>query len=156
MSPMMDLVAGDRREIVLVLAVDDVDALADVERFPAHLAFGAGLDPTWLDLFSEAVRAVTGLADPVDFLDARLELRDAAAGERTVERVDPSWTLAVAALSSADLDAIAARWLDLIAEEQGGLAADERSWLRELTGRIVAFARAAEPAADVVFAWSVT
>src|SRR4051794_20856963 len=90
MSSLMDLVAGDARDIALALAVDDPASFADPDRFTAHLSLGAGLDPTWLDLFSEAVRSVTAQGAPVDFLDARSEL-DGAAGttERIIERVDP-------------------------------------------------------------------
>ena len=48
-------------------------------------------DPTWLDLFSQAVRAVTGRDGPADFLDARAELDGPGdAGDRTVERIDPA------------------------------------------------------------------
>ena len=54
--------------------LDDLAALDDRRRFPAHLALGGGLDPTWLDLFSEAARTVTGADGPADFIDARLEL----------------------------------------------------------------------------------
>ena len=38
MVALMDLVAGDAREILLVLSVDDTAALADRARFDAHLA----------------------------------------------------------------------------------------------------------------------
>jgi hypothetical protein len=154
MPPLMDLVAGDRREILLVLAVEDWDAFADPGRFPSHLALGGGLDPTWLDLFSEAARRVTGRPDPVDFLDARLELRDAVASERTVERIDAGWIAAVAALRAAELDAVAGRWIDLLEEDLGLFAAEEKPWIRELVGQLVGFARSAAGAPDVLFAWS--
>ena len=74
----MDLVAGDVRDIVLALSIDDVKAFDDPDRFVAHLPLGGGLDPTWLDLFAEAVRSVTGFDDLTDFLDARIELDGAA------------------------------------------------------------------------------
>ena len=74
MGSLMDLVAGDARDILLALTVDDVAGLDDPDRFRAHLALGGGLDPTWLDLFSEAVRSVTGGEGPTDFLDARSDL----------------------------------------------------------------------------------
>ena len=54
---LMDLVAGKAKEILLVIGLDDLAALDDRRRFPAHVALGGGLDPTWLDLFAEAVRA---------------------------------------------------------------------------------------------------
>ena len=154
MAPLMDLVAGDRREILLVLAVEDWDAFADRERFPSHLSLGGGLDPDWLDRFSEAARRVTGRPDPVDFIVARLELRDAAVSERTVERIDAAWIAAVAALESGELDAVAGRWIDLLEEDLGAFAAEEKPWIRELVGQLVGFARSDEGARDVVFAWS--
>ena len=61
MSRLMDLVAGDAREILLVIGTDDLAALDEPGRFAAHLPLGSGLDPTWLDLFAEAARNVTGL-----------------------------------------------------------------------------------------------
>ena len=91
---MMDLVAGEQDEILITIGTDDLAGLADRQRFAAHLALGAGLDPTWLDLFSEAARAVTGTDEPQDFLDARRELDsrgEGTPGDRTIERVDPRW-----------------------------------------------------------------
>ncbi len=93
----MDLVAGQAREILLALGLDDLEALDDRNRFAAHVALGGGLDPTWLDLFAEAIRGVTGSPDPSDFLDARIELDGPDDGNgRTIERVDPAWIDAVA------------------------------------------------------------
>ena len=54
MGSLMDLVAGETREILLAFAVEDEAGLTDRDRFEAHLALGGGLDPTWLDLFSES------------------------------------------------------------------------------------------------------
>ena len=98
--------------------------LSDPGRFTAHLSLGAGLDPTWLDLFSEAVRTVTGGGEPSDFLDARRELDgpDDLAG-RTVERVDPRWVEAIARLADHEVPAVAGRWLDLLDEELGAAPA---------------------------------
>jgi hypothetical protein len=156
MGSLMDLVAGDTREILLALAIDDEAGLGDPARFDAHLALGGGLDPTWLDLFSEAVRSVTGDEDPSDFLDARRELDGPGdAGDRTVERVDRKWIEAVARVPDAHVDALAGRWIDLLEEELGLLPREEKPWIRDLTGRIVTFARSAERAPDVVFAWSI-
>jgi hypothetical protein len=155
MSSLMDLVAGDARDIVLALSVDDTAAFDDDDRFVAHLPLGGGLDPTWLDLFSEAVRSVTADDDLIDFLDARTELEGASATtERIVDRVDPDWIEAVARLSDDDLGALAGRWIELLEEELGLLPREEKPWIRDLAGRIVAFARAASGARDVVFAWS--
>jgi len=155
MGSLMDLIAGDQRDIVLALAVEDMAGLDDPDRFAAHLSLGGGLDPTWLDLFSEAVRDVTGQPDPVDFLDARAEVEGTAATtERIVERVDPAWVGAVAAVADDQLGAIAGRWIALLEEAQGErLPREEKPWIRDLAGRIVAFCRGAAPAAAVVFAW---
>ena len=151
----MDLVAGDARDIVLALSIDDPAAFEDPDRFVAHLPLGGGLDPTWLDLFAEAVRSVTGLDDLADFLDARTELDGAAAqGERIVDRVDPDWVEAVAQVPEDRLGALAGRWIELLEEELGLLPREEKPWIRDLAGGIVAFCRASTGARDVVFAWA--
>ena len=155
MPHLMDLIAGDAPQILLALGVDDFAGLDNRRRFPAHVALGGGLDPTWLDLFAEAARSVVGGDGPGDFLDARIELDGSAEDEhRSVERVDPTWVTAVARIPEAQLGAIASRWIDLIEEELGGLARDEKPWIRELTARLVAFCREADRAPDVLFAWS--
>jgi hypothetical protein len=154
MSSLMDLVAGDARDIVLVLSIDDPQAFEDGDRFVAHLPLGGGLDPTWLDLFSEAVRSVTGNDGPGDFLDARSELDGAVEGERIVDRVDPEWVEQVAAVPDDLVGALAGRWIELLEEELGLLAREEKPWIRDLTGRIVGFSREASGARDVVFAWA--
>lgn len=155
MGSLMDLVAGESREILLALAVDDLDGLADPDRFAAHLALGGGLDPTWLDLFSEAVRSVTGGDEPADFLDARTELGGPdVGGERIVELVHAGWVEAVARVPDDHLDALAGRWIDLLEEELGLLPREEKPWIRDLAARIVQFSRAAAGAPDVIFAWA--
>jgi hypothetical protein len=154
MSSLMDLVAGDVRDIVLALAVDDMSAFDDPDRFVAHLPLGGGLDPTWLDLFSEAVRSVTGSDELEDFLDARTDLEGAASVERIVDRVDPAWIEEVAQLPDTQLGALAGRWIELLEEELGLLPREEKPWIRDLAGRIVTFSRAATGARDVVFAWA--
>jgi hypothetical protein len=117
MGFLMDLVAGDSKAILLAIAVDDWASFADRERFDAHIALGGGMDPTWLDRFSEAVRSVSESDEPVDFIDARRELDGPAdVGERTVERVDPSWVAAIARVRDHDIDALAGRWIELIEE----------------------------------------
>ena len=151
----MDLVAGDARDIVLALSIDDVAAFEDADRFIAHLPLGGGLDPTWLDLFAEAVRSVTGLEDVDDFLDARTEVEGAAAQtERIVDRVDPAWVAVVAQVPEERLGALAGRWIELLEEELGLLPREEKPWIRDMAGRIVAFCRASTGARDVVFAWA--
>jgi len=155
MGALMDLVAGDEREILLAISVDDWDGFDDPGRFDAHLALGGGLDPTWLDLFAEAVRTVTGDDAPTDFLDARRELDGPGdAGDRVIERVDPAWIDAIARLPDHDVDAVAGRWVDLVEEELGFLPREEKPWIRQLAADLVGFARAADHSSDVLFAWS--
>ena len=155
MTRLMDLIAGEAREILLAIGTDDLAALDDRHRFPAHVALGGGLDPTWLDLFAEAARSVVGDDGPGDFLDARIELNGPDDLEHhSVERVDPDWVDAVAMIPDRQIGAIASAWIDLIEDELGTLASDEKPWIRELAGRLVAFCRAADRAPDVLFAWS--
>jgi hypothetical protein len=155
MGSLMDLVAGSEREILLAISVEDWAGFDDQARFDAHLSLGGGLDPTWLDLFSEAIRAVTESDDPADFIDARRELDSATdAVDRVIERVDPAWVRAVAGLPDRHVDAVAGRWIDLIEEELGFLPREEKPWIRQLAGDLVAFSRAAGRSADVLFAWS--
>ena len=152
---LMDLIAGDERSILLAISVEDWAGLDDRSRFDAHLALGGGLDPTWLDLFSEAVRSVTGGDQPDDFIDARRELDGPGeAGERVIERVDPGWIGAIARLADGTVDSVAGRWVDLIEEELGFLPREEKPWIRQLAGDLVQFARAADRSPDVLFAWA--
>jgi hypothetical protein len=154
MTRLMDLVAGNGSEIMAVILADDLAALDEPRRFAAHLALGGGLDPTWLDLFSEAARAVLAADEPVDFLDARLEFDGGGAENRTLERVDPGWISAVARIPDHDVDAIAGRWIDLVEDELGFLPREEKPWIRDLAGQVVAFCRQADRAPDVLFAFS--
>jgi hypothetical protein len=152
---LMDLIAGDEHSILLAISVEDWAGLDDRSRFDAHLALGGGLDPTWLDLFSEAVRSVTGGDQPDDFIDARRELDGPGeAGERVIERVDAVWIGAIARLADGTVDSVAGRWVDLIEEELGFLPREEKPWIRQLAGDLVRFARAADRSPDVLFAWS--
>lgn len=152
----MDLVAGDSREILLAVAVDDLAGFDDRSRFPAHLAFGGMIDPTWLDLFSQAIRTVTGRDNPVDFLEARAELEGpgGSGGERIVERVDAGWITAIAMVDDRDLDAVTGRWIDLLEEELGHLPREEKPSIRTFAREIVDFARDADRAPAVILAWS--
>jgi hypothetical protein len=155
MSHLMDLVAGDAREILATIGSGDLAGLDDRRRFAAHVALGAGLDPTWLDLFAEAARTVVGADGPTDFLDARSEIDWQPDDDGpSIERVDPSWVTAVARIPTARVDAITSSWIDLIEEELGTLARDEKPWIRDLAGRLVAFCRDADHSPDVLFAWS--
>lgn len=152
---MMDLVAGETQDILLAITTDDLASLDDRRRFAAHVALGGGLDPTWLDLFAEAARSVVGDDGPGDFLDARIELEGPTRDDLpSVERVDPAWVTAVSRIPDQRVDAIASRWIELLEDELGGLARDEKPWIRELAGRLVTFSRAADRAPDVLFAWS--
>lgn len=155
MGSLMDLIAGSEREILLAISVEDWAGFDDPGRFDAHLALGGGLDPTWLDLFSEAVRVVTGGDGPTDFIDARRDL-DGSGEEtdRVVERVDAAWIGSVARLPDRVVDAVAGRWVDLVEEELGFLPREEKPWIRQLAADLVAFARAADRSSDVLFAWS--
>jgi hypothetical protein len=155
MGLVMDLVAGDSREILLVVAMDDLGSFDDRTRFPAHLAFGGAIDPTWLDLFSQAIRSTLGRDEPRDFLDARAELDGPGeAGERTVERIDPAWVDAVARVGDRDLDAVTGRWIDLLEDELGALPREEKPAIRTFARQIVEFARSADRAPAVILAWS--
>ena len=156
MGLVMDLVAGDSREILLAVAVDDLASFDDRGRFPAHLTLGGSIDPTWLDLFSQAVRAVTDRDDPIDFLEARAELdgQGGDGGERTVERIDPLWIAAVARLDDRLIDAVTGRWIELLEAELGELARDEKPSVRKFAADIVEFARRADRAPAVILAWS--
>jgi hypothetical protein len=154
MGLVMDLVAGDSREILLAVAVDDIARFDDRSRFTAHLSFGGTIDPTWLDLFSQAVRAVTGRDDPVDFLEARSEIDGPGEGARTVERIDPGWITAIAMLEDRQVDAVTGRWIDLLEDELGELAREEKPSVRKFATEIVEFARVADRAPAVILAWS--
>ena len=155
MAALMDLIAGDERSILLAISVEDWAGLNDRSRFDAHVSLGGGLDPTWLDLFSEAIRSVMGGDQPVDFIDARRELDGPGeAGDRVIERVDPVWIGAIARLSDRTVDSVAGRWVDLIEEELGFLPREEKPWIRQLAGDLVQFARAADRSPDVLFAWA--
>jgi hypothetical protein len=152
---LMDLIAGEQREILLAIAVEDWAALDDSDRVAAHISLGGGLDPTWLDLFAEAIRVVTRHDEPANFIDARSELDGPGdVGDRTVERVDAAWVSAVARVTDHDVDAIAGRWIELVEQELGDLPREEKPWIRKLAGDLVAFARDADRASAVLFAWS--
>jgi hypothetical protein len=154
---LMDLVAGDAREILLAISVDDWAGLRDPSRFVAYLSLGGGMDPLWLDLFSQAARETAGSAAPPPFTEStyRLEGRQAAFLERAVERVDRGWVDEIAQLPEGRLDGIAARWIDLIDCEERSVDPEDKPMLRELAGELVHFCRRAEGAEDVLFAWSI-
>ena len=155
MGFLMDLVAGDSREILLALSVDDWAGLDQPGRFDAHISLGGAMDPTWLDRFSEAVRDVAGTAEPMDFIDARRDLEGPGdIGERTVERIDPAWISGIAHLGDRQVDAVAGRWIELVEEDLGALPREEKPWIRQLAGELVTFARRADMSPAVILAWS--
>ena len=156
----MELVAGDVQDILVAVGTDDRGALGDETRFRAYLPLGGGMDPTWLDYFAEAARVATDRDSPIDFIDARNDLGGGPdqgsepTSDLTIERVDPTWISAVAAIPDVTLDGVAGRWIARIEEELGALAREEKPWIRELTGNLVRFCRTADRAPDVVFLWS--
>ena len=155
MGFLMDLVAGDSREILLAISVDDWAGLDEAGRFDAHISLGGAMDPTWLDRFSEAVRDVTGSEEPMDFIDARRDLDGPGdIGERTVERIDPAWISGIARVGDRQVDAVAGRWIELVEEDLGALPREEKPWIRQLAGSLVDFARRADLSPAVVLAWS--
>ena len=155
MGLLMDLVAGDSREILLAISVDDWAGLDEAGRFDAHISLGGAMDLTWLDRFSEAVRDVTGSEEPMDFIDARRDLDGPGdIGERTVERIDPAWISGIARVGDRQVDAVAGRWIELVEEDLGALPREEKPWIRQLAGSLVDFARRADLSPAVVLAWS--
>jgi hypothetical protein len=155
MGFLMDLVAGDSREILLAIRIDDWAGLDDTGRFDAHISLGGAMDPTWLDRFSEAVRDVTGSDEPVDFIDARRDLDGPGdLGDRTVERIDPAWISGIARLSEGQVDAVAGRWIELVEEDIGALPREEKPWIRQVAGDLVGFARRSDLSSAVILAWS--
>ena len=159
MGSRMELVAGDAQAILVVVGTGDRDALSDRTQFSAYLSLSGGMDPTWLDLFAEAARAATERDAPTDFIDARIELgasesAPADGAELSIERVEPAWISAVAAIPDVTLDGVAGRWIDRIEEELGALPREEKPWIRELAGDLVRFCRTADRAPDVIFLWA--
>ena len=121
----MDLVAGDAREIVLALSIDDIAAFDDPDRFVAHLPLGGGLDPTWLDLFSEAVRSVTEQRRP-GRLPRRADRARGRRGERRADRRARRRRLGRRRSPASPTSSSArspGRWIDLLEEELGPPAA---------------------------------
>jgi hypothetical protein len=155
MALVMDLVAGIEHDILTAVATDNLALFDDRRRFAAHLTFGGIVDPTWLDLFSQAVRTVTGRDDPVDFFEARRELDGPASQSgRTVELIHPAWITSVAMVDDRNLDAVTGRWIDLLEEELGDLPREEKPSVRKFASDIVEFARSADRAPAVILAWS--
>ena len=156
----MELVAGDVQQLLIVLGTNDPGDFSDEQRFRAYLSLSGGIDPTWLDYFAEAARAATNRDAPADFIDACSDLggiegeTGEPTSELTIERVDPTWISAVAAIPDLMLGGVAGRWIDRLEEELGALPREEKPWIRQLTGNLVEFCRRADRAPDVVFLWS--
>jgi hypothetical protein len=153
----MDLIAGDAREILLALAIDDRDGLRDPGRFEACLSLGGSLDPTWLDLFARAVRECGDGVAPAPFTAGSYPIGGVlpSLSGLVLERVDPEWIGCVASLSGPAIDRAAARWVELIDLEERPVDPDDKPMLRELAGDLVAFCRRARAAEDVLLAWSI-
>ncbi len=157
MGARMDLVAGAVDDILVAIGSGEHASFSDRDRFIAHLSLGGGIDPTWLDLFSEAARASVDGDGPRDLLDARTELDGPEGGDDAnviIERVDPTWITAVARIPDTVVDALTGRWIDRLEEEMGPLGSEEKPWIRELADGIVRFCRVADRAPDVIFVWS--
>ncbi len=157
MGARMDLVAGAVDDILVVIGSGEHASFSEHGRFHAHLSLGGGMDPTWLDLFSEAARASIDGEGPRDLLDARTELDGPVAGDDAnviIERVDPEWITAVALIPDTAVDALTGHWIDRLEEELGSVASEEKPWIRELAEGIVRFCRLADRAPDVIFVWS--
>lgn len=152
--PRMELIAGDARDILVVLGAAEIGVTPERERYGAHLPMSGAIDPTWLDLFAEAVRAALDTDAPTDFLDARAELGGAGEGTITIERVEPSWISAVARTPDTAIDAVAGRWIDRLEEEFGPISGEEKPWIRDLAGQVVEFCRTADRSPDVIFVWA--
>jgi hypothetical protein len=154
---LIDLVAGDAREIRLALALDDGESLDDRRRFDAHLALGAGSDLDWLDLFAKAARDETGAPEPLDFADSRRALRGSpsSGSDRIFERIDPAWIEAVAAIPDALFDRIAERWVELLDADRVEIEPLDGPVFRGLAAELVGFCRRGREAEDVVLAWSI-
>jgi hypothetical protein len=158
---LMDLVAGDAREILLAIGVDDWAGLSDRGRFPGYLSLGGGMDPSWLDLFARAVRDTAGSDAPMPFseatcpLESPAQLQLANLGDRTIEVVDRHWIDEIASLPDRLVGRVAARWIELVDLEECRVEADEKPMFRQVAGELVEFCRLARDAEDVLFAWSI-
>ena len=153
--PRMELIAGEARDILVVLGAAQMDGIVpERDRYQAHLSLGGGIDPTWLDLFSEAARATLDADTPSDFIDARFELGTTGDAGLTIERVDPAWVTSVARIADTSIDAVAGSRIDRLEEDMGALPREEKPWIRDLAGQIVAFCRIADRAPDVIFVWA--
>lgn len=152
--PRMELFAGHAPDILAALGTEELGGDAHRDRFVAHLSLSGGMDPTWLDFFAEAARSVLGSDTPRDFIDARIDLGPTGDQLLAIERVDPAWISAVARIPERTVDALAGHWIDRLEEEIGALPGEEKPWIRELAGQVVAFCRTADAAPDVVFVWA--
>ena len=107
------------------------------------------MDPTWLDLFAEAARTATDRDAP-----GRLHRRpDRARADRATPRRHrragrPGLDHAPSPGSrTGPLDAIAGRWIDRLEEEFGAAAREEKPWIRDLAGQVVALLPGRRPRA---------
>jgi hypothetical protein len=160
MGMVMDLIAGDAREILLAISVDDWSGLRDSRRFAAYLPLGGRMNASWLDMFVCAVRDATGMS-PGSFTEACCPLDDRPLArlrgsvDRTIERVDHHWVDDMAAVPDRALDAIAGRWIELIEFEECDVEADDKPMIRSVAGELLEFCRKAAGAEDVILAWTI-
>ena len=161
MAVVMDLIAGDAREILLAIGVDDWNGLRDTSRFAAYLPLGGRMDPSWLDFLSRAACDVTGSDVPGSFSEACWPLEDRQlrrlleSVERTIERVDAHWVEDMAMVPDRAIAAIASCWIELIEFEGGGVDPDDKPMMRAATAALVDFCRRARAAEDVLLAWTI-
>ena len=149
----MELIAGPAPEIMEVAGGDDRAAAGRRQPVPGLPVAERRDGP---DLARPVRRGGPGRTErdvPSDFIDARIELGPTVDAGPTVERVDPGWIMAVAAIPDVALDGVAGRWIDRLEEELGALPREEKPWIRELVARMVGFCRTADRAPDVVFVW---
>ena len=148
MAALMDLVAGDEREILLAISVDDWAGFDDRRRFDAHLVARRRARPDLARplLRGRPVRDRRRRTRPTSSTPGASSTGPATPASGSIERVDPAWIGASPGSPTSDVDAVAGRWIDLLEEELGLLPREEKPWIRQLAGDLVAFARAADRA----------
>ena len=156
MTRLMDLVAGDAQEILLAIGTRRPGRRSTIGGgSPAHVALGGGLDPTWLDLFAEAARSVIGRDGPRTSSTPGSSSTDRArtrTGDRARRsRLDRRPSRASRSARSTRSPRAGSTWSR---RSSASSPRDEKPWIRDLAGELVAFCRAADRAPDVLFAWS--
>ena len=137
MSKLMDLVAGDATDILMVIGLDDLAALDDPR--PLHRRTSrseAGSTRPGSTSSPRRPGRSPVRDEPTDFIDARLEL-DAPRPRRTDDRAGrpARGSRPSPMIPDHHLGAIAGRWIDLVEDEIGVLPREEKPWIRDLAGR---------------------